>query len=82
MSLTRDVPRPPSSGDGLFRVIWAGLRHLLMLDIVPGFELLRGELVWLRHRERHHFLDHRLAFVGCSYRPVGGNLGVKKYLHL
>eukprot|EP00972_Heterocapsa_arctica_P058278 8598057-Heterocapsa_arctica.AAC.1 len=53
-----------------------------MLDVVPGFELQRGELVWLRHRERHHFLDHRVALVSGSNWPVGGNFGIKDYLHL
>eukprot|EP00972_Heterocapsa_arctica_P072736 10738415-Heterocapsa_arctica.AAC.1 len=53
-----------------------------MLDVVPGLELLRGELVWLGHRERVHFLDHWVPNMGCSDRPVGGNLGVEDYLHL
>eukprot|EP00972_Heterocapsa_arctica_P050930 7486276-Heterocapsa_arctica.AAC.1 len=69
MSLTSDVPGPPCSGDGLFRIVRARLGHLLMFNVVPGFELLWGELIGLWYREGVHFLDHRVADVGRSDRP-------------
>eukprot|EP00972_Heterocapsa_arctica_P103080 15190432-Heterocapsa_arctica.AAC.1 len=82
MFFAADVPGPPCSGNFLLRVVAAGHRHLLVLDVVPGLELLLRELVRLRDRESHHFLDHRVSQEGSPDWSMGGNVGIQNHLHL